>query len=89
MKISDKSYKWCIRLYRMFPIIYVLITEKYNLNKFSRFFMITSVTFLIMALGIGHKLSNKPIKKKDLIELILGNLFICSLLIFWYIRFVL
>lgn len=54
----------------MFPIIYVLITEKYNLSKVSRFFIITSVTFLIMALGIGHKLSNKPIKKKDLIELI-------------------
>ena len=88
MKISEKCFKRCNLLICFFSIIYWIISDNFHVNKYVKFLMVVLVCLYTMLLGIGYRLSNKPIKKKDLIELILWNLVIVIILIYWYIRFV-
>jgi len=88
MKISEKYFKRCNLLICLFPIIYWIISDNFHVNKYVKFLMVVLASLYTMLLGIGYRLSNKPIKKKDLIELILWNLVIVIILIYWYIRFV-
>lgn len=88
MKISEKCFKRCNLLICLFPIIYLMISDNFDANKYVKFLMVILVCLYTMLLVIGYRLSNKQIKKKNLIELILWNLVIVIVLIYWYIRFV-
>lgn len=90
MKITDKVFKRCNLVLCFLPLIYIIISDTYNshINKYTKFLGLVVICIADMLLGIGYYFSNKPAKKKDLVGLILANLVIVILLIWYYIRFV-
>jgi len=88
MKISEKCFKRCNLLICLFPIIYYIISDNFHVNKYVKFLMVILSCLYTMLLGTGYHLSNKPIKKKDLIGLIFANLFMIIIMICWYVKFV-
>ena len=90
MKISDKVFKRCNLVLCFLPSVYIIISDSFNvhIDKYTKFLGLVVICIANMLLGIGYNLTNKPIKMKDLIGLILANLVIVILLIWWYIRFV-
>jgi len=90
MKITDKVFKRFNLVLCFLPLIYVIISDNFNINisKYTKFLGVCVMCIANMLLSIGYHLTNKPIKKKDLIGLILGNLAIAIVLIWWYVRFV-
>lgn len=89
MKISEKCFKRCNFMICLFPIIYYIISDTFHVNKYIKFSMVILACIYTMLLGIGHTCTNKLInKKKDAVELILRNLFIIVLVVYWYFKFV-
>ncbi|SFD25663.1 hypothetical protein [Clostridium uliginosum] len=88
MKISDKFFKRYTFLMCFFPIIYWMISDIFNANKYIKFLTVIFFSLFTMLLDIEYRITNKPLIKKDLIQLILWNLIIVIMLIYWYIRFV-
>lgn len=85
MKISDKVFKRCNLACLCLPLVYITISDCFNIdiNRNTKFCGVVVICTANMLVGIVYNLANKPIKKKDLIGLILA-----ILLILWYIRFV-
>lgn len=72
MKISDKVFKRCNLALCFLPLVYIIISDSFNINidKYIKFLGLVVICTVTMLLGIGYHLTNKPIKKKDLIGLI-------------------
>lgn len=90
MKISEKCFRRTNMVLCLFPLIYVIFSDTFNvhINKYVKFLGVVIICTVSMLFGIGYHLTNKPIRKKDSISLIFGNLIIVIVLIWWYIRFI-
>lgn len=89
MKISEKCYKRCNLIICLFPIIYYINSDILHVNKYIKFSIVILVCLYTMLLGTGYRFTNKLInKKKDVVELILLNLFTIAIVVCWYFKFV-
>ena len=59
----------------------MVISDYFNINKYIKFLAVLVICVANMLLSTGYHLGNKSAKKKDLIELILGNLLMVALII--------
>lgn len=87
MKISDKLFKRYSLVICYLFLIYIAISDHFNINKYIKFLGVLITCIANILLWTVYHLGNKSAKKKDLIELILGSLLMVAFIIWWYIKF--